>query len=187
MFGTQVRITLLPAERVVQSRRRQPPGTCFDIPRKDTMMAITAEFTPGFPTGSTTGFTTATSTATAVSRATSTVDFDPRAPSRLPRLRPTRLRLTRRGRIVLSVLAALPVIVAMLLSLVNGGVAAADAGGSTVTITVSAGQTLWSLAEVIAPAANPADVVADIVAVNALDGGAVQAGQSLVLPAAYVD
>jgi len=88
---------------------------------------------------------------------------------------------------VLSVLAALPVIVAILLSVLNGGVAAADAGGSTVTITVSAGQTLWSLAEVIAPGANPADVVADIVAVNALDGGAVQAGQSLVLPAAYVD
>jgi len=88
---------------------------------------------------------------------------------------------------VLSALAALPVIVTILLAVLNGGVAAADGGGSTVTITVSAGQTLWSLAEVIAPGANPADVVADIVAVNALDGGAVQAGQSLVLPAAYVD
>ena len=146
------------------------------------MTAITAELTPGSTTGFMTGFTTATSTATPVSRAASTVGFGTLAPSR-----PTRLRLTRRGRIVLSVLAALPVIVAILLSVLNGGVAAADAGGSTVTITVSAGQTLWSLAEVIAPGANPADVVADIVAVNALDGGAVQAGQSLVLPAAYVD
>ena len=147
------------------------------------MTAITAELTPGFPTG----FATATSTTSSLSRSAPTVYVGTDVPSYPTRLRPTRLRLTRRGRIVLSVLAALPVIVAMLLSLVNGGVAAADAGGSTVTITVSAGQTLWSLAEVIAPAANPADVVADIVAVNALDGGAVQAGQSLVLPAAYVD
>jgi len=99
----------------------------------------------------------------------------------------TRLRLTRRGRIVLSVLVALPFIVAILVALVNGGVATASAGGSTVTITVSAGQTLWSLAEAIAPGSNPADVVADIVSVNSLDGGAVQAGQTLVLPAAYVD
>lgn len=99
----------------------------------------------------------------------------------------TRLRITPRGRAVLSVLVALPFIVAILLAVLNGGVAAADQGGSTVTVTVSAGQTLWSLAEAIAPEANPADVVADIVAVNALDGGAVQAGQTLVLPAAYVD
>lgn len=99
----------------------------------------------------------------------------------------TRLRITPRGRAVLSVLVALPFIVAILLAVLNGGVAAADQGGSTVTVTVSAGQTLWSLAEAIAPESNPADVVADIVAVNALDGGAVQAGQTLVLPAAYVD
>ncbi len=118
--------------------------------------------------------------------------IDPRTPasveaSSAPSVSRTRLRITPRGRAVLSVLVALPFIVAILLAVLNGGVAAADQGGSTVTVTVSAGQTLWSLAEAIAPEANPADVVADIVAVNALDGGAVQAGQTLVLPAAYVD
>lgn len=118
--------------------------------------------------------------------------IDPRTPASVeastgPSVSRTRLRITPRGRAVLSVLVALPFIVAILLAVLNGGVAAADQGGSTVTVTVSAGQTLWSLAEAIAPEANPADVVADIVAVNALDGGAVQAGQTLVLPAAYVD
>jgi hypothetical protein len=109
------------------------------------------------------------------------------APVAAPAVTRTRLRITARGRAVLSVLVALPFIVAILLAVLNGGVAVADQGGSTVTVTVSAGQTLWSLAEAIAPGSNPADVVADIVAVNALDGGAVQAGQTLVLPAAYAD
>ncbi|WAB83662.1 LysM peptidoglycan-binding domain-containing protein [Microcella daejeonensis] len=116
-----------------------------------------------------------------------TTGFRTPAPVAAPTVTRTRLRITARGRAVLSVLVALPFTVAILLALLNGGVAVADEGGSTVTVTVSAGQTLWSLAEAIAPGSNPADVVADIVAVNALDGGAVQAGQTLVLPAAYAD
>jgi len=47
------------------------------------------------------------------------------------------------------------------------------------------GDTLWSIAESIAPAADPRDVVDEIVRVNALSSGALQAGQTLALPQQY--
>ena len=102
----------------------------------------------------------------------------------------TRLRLTVRGRRVLATIAALPAIAAIAIAMVSGGSALAsrDAGaaaGSFVTVTVSSGDSLWSIAEEIAPAADPRDVVDAIVRLNALDGATLQAGQSLAIPAEY--
>ena len=102
----------------------------------------------------------------------------------------TRLRLTVRGRRVLAALAALPAVIAVSIAVVSGGAALAsrDAGaseGSFTTITVSSGESLWSIAESVAPQADPRDVVDAIVRLNALDGVSVQAGQSLSIPAEY--
>ena len=102
----------------------------------------------------------------------------------------TRLRLTARGRRVLATLAALPAVIALGLAVVSGGSALAslDAGApvdSFVTVTVSPGDSLWTIAEEVAPAADPRDVVDAIVRLNAIDGGAIQAGQSLAIPAEY--
>ncbi|WP_169581412.1 MULTISPECIES: LysM peptidoglycan-binding domain-containing protein [Microbacterium] len=102
----------------------------------------------------------------------------------------TRLRLTVRGRRVLATIAALPAIAAIAIAMVSGGSALAsrDAGaaaGSFVTVTVSSGDSLWSIAEEVAPAADPRDVVDAIVRLNALDGATLQAGQSLAIPAEY--
>jgi len=104
--------------------------------------------------------------------------------------RSTRLRLTVRGRRVLAVLAALPAVIALSAAVLGGGAALAsrDAGapaGSFTTVTVSSGESLWSIAEEIAPGHDPRDVVDDIVRLNALDSVVVQAGQSLAIPAAY--
>ncbi|MDW4573086.1 LysM peptidoglycan-binding domain-containing protein [Microbacterium sp. M3] len=104
--------------------------------------------------------------------------------------RATRLRLTVRGRRVLAALAALPAVVALSAAVLGGGAALAsrDAGapaGQFETITVSAGDSLWTIAEEVAPDRDPRDVVDQIVRLNALDSVLVQAGQSLAIPAEY--
>lgn len=108
----------------------------------------------------------------------------------IPAPRTTRLRLTTRGRRILAALAALPAVIALSLAVISGGTALAsrDDGapsGAFATLTVSAGESLWSIAERVAPAADPRDVVDAIVRLNALDGVTVSAGQQLSLPAEY--
>lgn len=103
----------------------------------------------------------------------------------------TRLRLTVRGRRVLATIAALPAAVALSAAMISGGAALADRdlGGTRTasfeTVTVQAGDSLWAIAERVAPGADPRDVVAAIVRLNALDGGIVTAGQELAVPAEY--
>jgi hypothetical protein len=104
--------------------------------------------------------------------------------------RSTRLRLTVRGRRVVALLAALPAVIALSAAVLGGGAALAsrDGGvpaGSFTTVTVAVGDTLWSLAEEIAPERDPRDVVDELVRLNALDSVVVRAGQSLAIPAEY--
>ena len=98
-----------------------------------------------------------------------------------------RLRLTKRGRVVFTSLAAVPVVAGVMLLALNGGGATAtsSSGADLDEVTVKAGQSLWSIAEDIAPAADPRDVISDILSVNQLESGSVQAGQRLMLPAGY--
>jgi hypothetical protein len=102
----------------------------------------------------------------------------------------THLRLTRRGRIVFTTLAAVPLVLGSIAVAVNGGVAAAEgtAGVGAAAfeyVTVDSGQSLWELAQSIAPKQDPRDVIADIVNLNQLASEAVQPGQRLALPAGY--
>ena len=108
----------------------------------------------------------------------------------IPAHRETRLRLTTRGRRIVATLAALPAVIALSIALISGGSALAsrDTGaptGSFMTLTVAAGESLWSIAEQIAPGADPRDVVDSIVRLNALDGVTVSAGQQISIPAEY--
>jgi Tfp pilus assembly protein FimV len=108
----------------------------------------------------------------------------------IPAPRTTRLRLTVRGRRILAALAATPAIVALSLAVISGGsaLAARDAGAAPAsfsTLTVTAGDSLWSIAEEVAPGADPRDVVDAIVRLNALEGVTVSAGQQLSIPAEY--
>ncbi len=109
----------------------------------------------------------------------------------MPAVARTRLRLTRRGRAVIAVLVSLPLVVALVgLSLNGGGATATSVGnGAAVvtTVTVESGQSLWSLAASIAPDDSTADVVADLMAINALESPSVRPGQQLVVPERYLD
>ncbi|SDQ34380.1 LysM peptidoglycan-binding domain-containing protein [Quadrisphaera sp. DSM 44207] len=117
----------------------------------------------------------------------------PAPPSPLPSVPPSMLpsaplRLTRRGRSVVAsaaVLMAFPAAVGLCLVLPP----AARAGDEErpvhrVVVTVLPGETLWSIAQLAQPDADPREVVAHIQELNGLHGAAVQAGQRLVVPAA---
>jgi hypothetical protein len=100
----------------------------------------------------------------------------------------THLRLTKRGRRVLTVLAAVPVVVGALVVTLNGGIATAtDVAGDTrfEYVTVSAGESLWQLAGQIAPSADPREVISDVVHLNQLPSADLQAGQRLAIPTQY--
>ncbi|QOD42969.1 hypothetical protein [Clavibacter zhangzhiyongii] len=100
----------------------------------------------------------------------------------------TRLRITRRGRLVLTALVAAPLALGAGLVALNGGAAVAskDASGTAFEyVTVSSGQSLWDLAEEIAPSADPRDVIASVVDLNRLPTSDVAAGQQLAVPAQY--
>ena len=99
----------------------------------------------------------------------------------------TRLRLTRRGRVVLTTLAAIPVVVWAMVVVLGAGGAAADAERATeraslAYITVLDGDSLWSIAEAIAPEADPREIIADIIRINGLGDALVEPGQRLALP-----
>jgi hypothetical protein len=108
----------------------------------------------------------------------------------VPRVTMTRLHLTTRGRRVIASIAALPAVIALALAIVSGGGALASGEGGAPAgtfeeVTVMPGDTLWSIAESVAPAADPRDVVDAIVRLNALPSGSVAAGETLSIPLEY--
>jgi hypothetical protein len=97
------------------------------------------------------------------------------------------LRLTRRGRIVVAVTAALLVAV---ISLLAAGVAQATSHGPSPRaarqnlsqVVVRPGQTLWSVAESADPDQDTRVIVQQIIDLNALSSATVPAGQQLWVP-----
>jgi len=108
-----------------------------------------------------------------------------------PTLAPvTRLRLTSRGRRVVAFLASLPAVIALSIAIVSGGGAIASAehgapAGGFTTVTVLPGDSLWSIAQEVAPGADPRDVVDAIVRLNLLDSAQLSVGETLAIPAEY--
>jgi len=99
-----------------------------------------------------------------------------------------RLRITRRGRAVLTLLVAVPLPIAAAVTGIGALGAAAGTQGSAATfsyVTVEPGESLWQVAQEVAPTADPRDVVADILTLNNLSSGEVQPGQRLAIPAQY--
>lgn len=98
------------------------------------------------------------------------------------------LKLTRRGRnllirlpLALVFLAVVIGFCAMLIQPAQAGTVSQDDGLGTVT--VMQGETLWEIADMVAPERDTRDVVQEIRDLNTLEGP-LQAGDSLVVPAA---
>lgn len=103
--------------------------------------------------------------------------------------KPPRLRLTRRGRIVLIglPLVLLAAVILSLTGLLNSPAKAADNASAltvtpTVSVTVQPGESLWAIAGQVDPDRDPRDVIADIVQLNDLQAGKVMPGQQLFVP-----
>ena len=92
------------------------------------------------------------------------------------------LRLTRRGRVVVWLLGL------GLAAGVGGAAASAWAGGPAQAtevrrVLVAPGDTLWGIAaEVAAPGEDVRDVVLDLMSLNRLSSGGLQAGQEIIVP-----
>lgn len=95
-----------------------------------------------------------------------------------------RLRLTRRGRVVLVVLPSLLALSGLLLATAPGTAEAAQPVVSR-SVVVGTGDTLWSIAERVAPETDPRDTVAALQQANGLTSATIEAGTVLVLPAQH--
>ncbi|WP_378145836.1 LysM peptidoglycan-binding domain-containing protein [Cnuibacter sp. UC19_7] len=102
-----------------------------------------------------------------------------------------RLRITRRGQVVLASIIGLALALTLgLVALFGGGSATAtgSAGSDDFSyVTVHAGQSLWAIAEDLAPGDDPREVIASIRNLNGLSGSEVQPGQKLAVPQQYAD
>ncbi len=97
--------------------------------------------------------------------------------------------LTRRGRLARSValLALVAVLVVLTFDVLSSGRALADSAAPTVpvstgTAVVEQGDSLWSIAQVVAPTADPREVVEEIRTLNGLRSNLIQPGQVLLVP-----
>lgn len=105
------------------------------------------------------------------------------------------VQLTRRGRFVLFGVPAIAVAAVMVfvsLAIILGSIAtpaqasakypAVDMADYAVSVTVLQGDSLWSIARASNPTGDVRDVVREIVALNELGSGVLQAGQHLYVP-----
>ena len=91
-------------------------------------------------------------------------------------------RLTRRGRLVVTL--ALVAVSTGLLGLTQPQAFAFghDAGPATQRITVRPGETLWAIADRVAPNADPRSTIAQLRSINHLTSSTVPAGSVLLVP-----
>jgi hypothetical protein len=95
----------------------------------------------------------------------------------------TTLRLTRRGRIVAGTLLAIPALSLSMLLASPGALAGDEPRTNDFEYhTVLAGDTLWGIASIIDPGADPRDVVTQIMTLNGLTNASVSPGQQLAIP-----
>lgn len=105
-----------------------------------------------------------------------------------------RLRITRRGRLVVTLLVAL-VVAAVALGLglgaptaeASGSAGAGSAASTLETYVVDGGQSLWDIAAEVAPQADPREFAAEVKKVNRLASSVLQPGQELLIPARFGD
>ncbi|MDA3147919.1 LysM peptidoglycan-binding domain-containing protein [Leucobacter sp. UCMA 4100] len=104
----------------------------------------------------------------------------------------TTLRLTRRGRLVFSTLAASVVVAGIALGALFFPSSAQASIENTDPvafeyIVAEPGDSLWSLAQRIAPGVDTRDVVYDLKRLNQLEGSDIVVGQEIAVPLNYTE
>lgn len=106
-----------------------------------------------------------------------------RAVQRSASTRPAGLRLTRRGRLVVTAIAV-ALAAGFTFSTQSANAGAGQPATEVVPYTVAPGDTLWGIAgSITEPGQDRRDVVDRIIAINGLPGGGLTAGQHLIIPA----
>lgn len=99
-----------------------------------------------------------------------------------------RTRLTRRGRVVIATLLLLPALVGGAVLAANASAVAGVGGSSSASfrhVIVQPGDSLWEIAQRVAPTADPRDVINAIIDLNGLQSSTIQAGERLAIPYQY--
>lgn len=97
------------------------------------------------------------------------------------------IKLTRRGRLVLSTLSFATMLAISLVSLFGIATSSANASNevsnsTTTQIVVAPGETLWTIAARVNPEIDPRAVIDQIMDLNVINGSNVYAGQVLLVP-----
>jgi LysM repeat protein len=97
------------------------------------------------------------------------------------------IKLTRRGRMLVSTMSFAAMLAISLVSLFGIATASAKAtnetsNSATTQIVVAPGETLWTIAARVNPEIDPRAVIEDIKALNVIEGSEVYAGQVLLIP-----
>jgi LysM repeat protein len=97
------------------------------------------------------------------------------------------IKLTRRGRLVLSTVSFGIMLAISVFSLFGIATSSAKASNetsnsATTQIVVAPGETLWTIAARVNPEIDPRAVIEDIKALNVIEGSQVYAGQVLLVP-----
>jgi multidrug efflux pump subunit AcrA (membrane-fusion protein) len=97
------------------------------------------------------------------------------------------IKLTRRGRMLVSALSFAAMLAISLVSLFGIATASAKASNetsnsTTTQIVVAPGETLWTIAARVNPEIDPRAVIEEIKALNVIEGSEVYAGQVLLVP-----
>ena len=106
------------------------------------------------------------------------------APMQPAKVHPVSVRLTARGRAVVTCLLVALALAALLLTTSVSGAGTSSTPVPVRHVVVEPGQTLWQIAGDVAPDADRRDTVAAILELNALPGSSVQAGQQIAVPVA---
>ena len=110
----------------------------------------------------------------------------PRPTSAHPSGASARMRLTPRGRLAVILASVAFLALAILASgrfTAEASAAFGSTGPATGIVVVQPGETLWQIAQTVAPQADPRETVGTIRELNGLGHEAVRPGQSLVVPA----
>lgn len=93
--------------------------------------------------------------------------------------------LTRRGRMVLGVVLSVPFAAALMVvgSVQADAETSANGAPATSVVVVQPGESLWGIAQQVAPGSDPREVITSIRELNGLSEAPVVPGQSLVVPA----
>jgi hypothetical protein len=94
------------------------------------------------------------------------------------------LKVTRRGRALLSFLVVAAVVATGLLFASPGAQAGAESGEATLH-TVMAGESLWSIAEALAPGTDPRISIDRLMKANELSSAVIEPGTQILIPSGF--